>query len=85
MEQNRIKYILPFLIVIFPLIVCVQLFAGSIKDSESASHSDTASGYDIVDTYPYPQFKIIQFNLAVLSHYSYMLTVKEPTSLLLMV
>ena len=47
MEQNRIKYILPFLIVIFPLIVCVQLFAGSIKDSESASHSDTASGYDM--------------------------------------
>ncbi|MBA3010879.1 MAG: MBL fold metallo-hydrolase [Proteobacteria bacterium] len=47
--------------------------AGSIKDSESASHSDAASGYDIVDTYVYPGFKIIQFNLAVLSHYSYML------------
>ncbi|MBC8441650.1 MAG: MBL fold metallo-hydrolase [Deltaproteobacteria bacterium] len=55
------------------LIFGTQVIAGSIKDTESASHSDAASFYDIVDTYTYPGFRIIQFNLAVLSHYSYML------------
>ncbi|MBU2628640.1 MAG: MBL fold metallo-hydrolase, partial [Proteobacteria bacterium] len=55
------------------IIFGTQSFAGSLKDSESASHSDAASLYDIVDTYTYPGFQIIQFNLAVLSHYSYML------------
>ncbi|MBU0463812.1 MAG: MBL fold metallo-hydrolase [Proteobacteria bacterium] len=55
------------------IIFGTQSFAGSLKDSESASHSDAASNYDIVDTYSYPGFRIIQFNLAVLSHYSYML------------
>ncbi|MDT8377870.1 MAG: rhodanese-like domain-containing protein [Desulfotignum sp.] len=48
-------------------------FAGTIKDTESSSHSDTASTYDIVDTYTYQGFTVIQFKLAVLSHYSYML------------
>jgi len=71
--ERKIKYLLSFFCIILLLNVTVQIFAGSIKDSESASHSDAASGYDIVDTYSYPGFKIIQFNLAVLSHYSYML------------
>ncbi len=71
--ERKIKYLLFFFCVMLLLNVTVQSFAGSIKDSESASHSDAASGYDIVDTYSYPGFKIIQFNLAVLSHYSYML------------
>ncbi|MBU1043023.1 MAG: MBL fold metallo-hydrolase [Candidatus Omnitrophica bacterium] len=48
-------------------------YSAKLKDTESASHADTAAIYDIVDTYQYPGFKIIQFNLAVLSHYSYML------------
>ena len=47
--------------------------AATLKDTESASHADTASQYDLVDTYTYPGFSILQFNLAVLSHYSYML------------
>lgn len=47
--------------------------AAALKDTESASHADTASQYDLVDTYTYPGFSILQFNLAVLSHYSYML------------
>lgn len=71
--KRKIKILLSFFCIIILLNAATQGFAGSIKDSESASHSDTASGYDIVDTYPYPGFKIIQFNLAVLSHYSYML------------
>lgn len=45
-----------------------------IKDSESASHSDEAARYAIVDTYEFPGFRIVQFDLAVLSHYSYILT-----------
>ena len=52
---------------------CNNAFTAEIKDSESASHADTAAFYDIVDTYEYPGFSVIQFNLAVLSHYSYML------------
>lgn len=62
--------------ILFPIIFFIcgsQGIAGSLKDSESASHSDAASNYDIVETYSYPGFEIIQFNLAVLSHYSYLL------------
>jgi hydroxyacylglutathione hydrolase len=44
-----------------------------IKDTESATHGDEAATYQVVDTYPYPGFKVVQFNLSVLSHYSYML------------
>ncbi|NTV42359.1 MAG: MBL fold metallo-hydrolase, partial [Syntrophobacteraceae bacterium] len=44
-----------------------------IKDSESATHGDDAASHKVVDTYKFPGFKVIQFNLAVLSHYSYML------------
>jgi len=50
-----------------------QAKASAIKDSESASHDGKAAVYDIVNTYEYPGFSIIQFNLAVLAHYSYML------------
>ena len=47
--------------------------AGKIKDAESASHTDDAARHQIVDTYRYPGFRIVQLNLPVLSHYSYML------------
>lgn len=47
--------------------------AQSIKDSESASHADESATYQVVNTYRYPGFRVIQFNLAVLSHFSYML------------
>jgi len=42
-----------------------------IKDSESASHGDSASIHEIVNTYRYDGVEILQLNLAVLSHYSY--------------
>ena len=45
----------------------------SIKDTESASHADEAASYQIVNTYQYPGYRLVQFNLGVLSHYSYML------------
>ncbi|MFC1534583.1 rhodanese-like domain-containing protein [Thermodesulfobacteriota bacterium] len=46
--------------------------AAAVKDVESASHVDTAATQDVVTSYEYPGVKIVQFNLAVLSHYSYM-------------
>jgi len=49
-----------------------QASAGAIKDSESASHADTAATQVVVKIYEYAGVKIIQFNLGVLSHYSYM-------------
>lgn len=49
-----------------------QAYGGAIKDTESASHADTAATQTIVNTYEYGGVKILQFNLAVLSHYSYM-------------
>jgi hydroxyacylglutathione hydrolase len=50
-----------------------QLSAAAVKDAESASHADTAATQVVIKTYEYPGVKIVQFNLAVLSHYSYML------------
>ncbi|MEN6426269.1 MAG: rhodanese-like domain-containing protein [Phycisphaerales bacterium] len=45
----------------------------AVKDAESATHGYDAARYQVVNTYEYPGFKLIQFNLPVLSHYSYML------------
>ena len=50
-----------------------KVFAGEIKDSESASHANEAAQNQIVDTYSYPGFDLVQFDMAVLSHYSYIL------------
>jgi len=47
--------------------------SAAIKDAESATHSDDAARYQVVNTYEYPGFKLIQLNLPTLSHYSYML------------
>lgn len=70
--------------VIFRLVICVlfssftgflfqgQAYGAAIKDTESASHADTAATQVIAKTYEYEGVKIVQFNLAVLSHYSYM-------------
>ena len=49
-----------------------QVSSAGIKDTESASHADTAATQVIIKTYEYEGVKIVQFNLAVLSHYSYM-------------
>ena len=44
------------------------------KDAESASHGTDASQYQIVDTYKFTRYELVQINLPVLSHYSYLLT-----------
>ena len=46
---------------------------GQIKDAESQTHAYDAAYYQVVDTYEFPGFKVVQFNLPVLSHYSYAL------------
>ena len=46
---------------------------GAIKDAESVSHSTDASQYQIVETYKFTGYELIQVNLPVLSHYSYLL------------
>ena len=70
--------------IFFLLLICIfcasftgvffqgQASAAVIKDTESATHDDTAATLVIVKTYEYEGVKIVQFNLAVLSHYSYM-------------
>jgi rhodanese-related sulfurtransferase/glyoxylase-like metal-dependent hydrolase (beta-lactamase superfamily II) len=57
-------------------LICAVSFAaeqGKIKDAESASHGDDAAMHQIVDTYKFPGFEVVQINLPVLSHYSYVL------------
>lgn len=45
----------------------------AIKDRESATHGDDAAQHQIVDTYKFQGFEVVQVNLPVLSHYSYIL------------
>jgi glyoxylase-like metal-dependent hydrolase (beta-lactamase superfamily II)/rhodanese-related sulfurtransferase len=53
------------------------LDAAALKDSESASHGDAAASYQLVKTYDYPGFRVLQFNLSVLSHYSYLIISRD--------
>ena len=45
----------------------------AIKDAETASHGTDASQYQSVETYEFTGYQLIQINLPVLSHYSYLL------------
>ena len=47
--------------------------AEKITDAESATHGFEAASYQVVDTYQFAGFKVVQFELGVLSHYSYLL------------
>jgi hydroxyacylglutathione hydrolase len=53
--------------------ICQSAATTTIKDTESATHGDEAASYQVVNTYQYPGYRLVQFNLGVLSHYSYML------------
>jgi hydroxyacylglutathione hydrolase len=61
------------------LVMCVSLAlapfgqAAEIKDAESATHGTDSAAHKIVDTYAFPDFKVIQFTLPALSVYSYLL------------
>jgi hydroxyacylglutathione hydrolase len=55
-------------------IVCLAastVQAAAIKDAEAASHDDTAAKQTLVKSYVFEGVAIHQYNLAVLSHYSY--------------
>jgi len=52
---------------------CPLTLQAAIKDAESATHGYDAASYQVVDTYEFAGFKLIQINLPVLSHYSYFL------------
>jgi len=72
--MRQIRYLKALAILIVLLGYSVRSTSGSsIKDSESTTHGADASQYQVVDTYEYPGFKLIQINLPVLSHYSYIL------------
>ena len=64
-----------FILLLLILYPAGSIFAaqGKIKDTESATHGMGAADYTIVDTYTFPDFKVVQFNLPVLSIYSYLL------------
>ncbi|MBN1930798.1 MAG: MBL fold metallo-hydrolase [Desulfobacterales bacterium] len=51
----------------------LNLKSAEIKDAESATHGTQAAAYSIIDTYTFAGYKVIQFELPVLSTYSYML------------
>jgi len=58
---------------VITVFLCAAACGAQIKDSESASHGYDAASYKVEQTYDYPGFKVVQFNLPVLSHYSYFL------------
>lgn len=45
----------------------------ALKDTESAKHGFEAAKYQLIDTYSHPGFKVVQYELSVLSHFSYLL------------
>lgn len=58
------------------LILCIAgtaIRGSEIKDAESASHADDAAWHQVEQTYEFSGFKVVQINLGVLSHYSYLL------------
>ncbi len=55
------------------LLLPIAAVAAEIKDAESATHGDEAAQYQQVDTYEYPGFEVVQYDLAALSHFSYLL------------
>ncbi len=67
--NNRI-----FIFLLFIHFISVSvLYAGEIKDSESATHGFRAAQYRVVDTYQFPGFSLMQIKLPVLSIFSYIL------------
>ncbi|MEW6250345.1 MAG: rhodanese-like domain-containing protein [Planctomycetota bacterium] len=59
--------------VVLALVSVSALQGGQAKDAEGATHGDDAAKYQLVNTYEYPGFRVVQFTLPVLSHYSYIL------------
>jgi hydroxyacylglutathione hydrolase len=71
--MNRFAALVASLLFATALFIAKPSIAHPSLDVEAAKHAAEAAQYQIVDTYKYPGFEIIQFNLSVLSHYSYLL------------
>ncbi|HOX40137.1 MAG TPA: rhodanese-like domain-containing protein [Candidatus Brocadiia bacterium] len=69
----RLRNIPAIVMLMLLCFLSVRTRAESIKDSESASHADAAAFCSLIQTYEGAGFRIMQYNLAVLSHYSYIL------------
>jgi glyoxylase-like metal-dependent hydrolase (beta-lactamase superfamily II)/rhodanese-related sulfurtransferase len=76
--MKRIAHVLPALL---PLAVALAPSLGAaeskIEDAESSTHGYEAAQYQVVDTYEFPGFRVTQIDLAVLAHYSYLVTSGE--------
>ena len=68
----RLHKSLAALVLLVTLLCSLPASAATLVDSESASHDDAAARYQIQAVYQGSDLKIVQFNLAVLSHYSYL-------------
>ena len=55
------------------LMLPLAVLGAGIQDAESSTHGFEAAQYQEVDTYKYPDFEIVQYDLAALSHFSYLL------------
>jgi len=73
MKKKWISVFYSLYLLLTVLVFCPALSSAKVEDAESATHGTDASRYYIVDTYQFPGFKLIQFELPVLSIYSYML------------
>ena len=58
--------------VLAALIGSIAWAVDEVRDDEAGTHADQAARYQLVDTYEFPGFRIAQYDLAVLSHFSYM-------------
>ena len=68
----------------FSIILLLTLLVSPLwaaEDAEEATHGVEAAFVQVLDTYEYQGFKVIQFDLGVLAHYSYLL-VSEKEALL---
>lgn len=68
------KWIVPCAVVTLMTTAAFSADPSKIKDTESATHGDDAAKHQIVDTYKFPGLEVLQINLPVLSHYSYILS-----------
>jgi len=71
--MRQIKDFTLTVFLVLAVLAATSVAESAVKDAESASHGKDASQYQIVDTYAFRGFQLIQINLPVLSHYSYFL------------
>jgi glyoxylase-like metal-dependent hydrolase (beta-lactamase superfamily II)/rhodanese-related sulfurtransferase len=78
--SSRVKSLIRISVVKISALVVLFIGSGAqaaaIKDAEAASHGDSAATQTFVKSYDFAGVKIVQLNLAVLSHYSYFVVSK---------